>query len=175
MLRSVSNLIRPTVINSMFEGNATSSAFPIAFFYCARDSAEPQRAEPDKILGALLRQLASSNPDLPIKEPVTKEYERCKKKAEDDCSNLKELTVKDCTRLILELTRDNLVMIAIDALDECDEKQIHKLLRALDKIVSESGEVVKVFVSSREDLDIVSSPYLLAPRLRLEFEGCREY
>jgi hypothetical protein len=113
-------------------------------------------------MGVLLRQLASSNPDLLIKEPVAKEYEVRKKKAEDDCSKLKELTVKDCTRLILELTRVNLVTIAIDALDECEKSLRHELLITLDKIVSESGEVMKVFVSNREDVNIVSSPYFLA-------------
>jgi hypothetical protein len=151
------------VINSMFASNPTSSAFPTALFYCARDSAEPERAKPVKIMGALLRQLASSNPDLPIKEPVAKECKERKDKAEDDCSNLKELTVEDRTRLILELTCDNPATIAIDALDECEERQRHELLRALDRIVNESREIVKVFVSSREDVDIVSSPYLLAP------------
>jgi hypothetical protein len=147
----------------MLESNPTSSAFPIAFFYCARDSAEPERAKPVKIMGALLRQLASSNRDLPIKEPVAKEYEERKNKAEDDYPKLKELTVEDCTRLILELTRNNPATIAIDALDECEEGLRHELLKALDKIVSESGEVVKIFVSSREDVDIVSSPYFLTP------------
>jgi hypothetical protein len=159
----MSDLIRSTAINSMFESNTTSSTFPIAFFYCVRDSAEPECAKPVKIMGALLRQLASSNPDLPIKEPVAKEYEVRKKKAEDDCSKLKELTVEDCTRPILELTRDNPATTAIDALDECEESLRHELLIALDKIVSESEEVVKVFVSSREDVNIVSSPYFLAP------------
>jgi hypothetical protein len=128
-----------------------------------RDSAEPEHAKPVKIMGDLLRQLASSNPDLPIKEPVAKEYEVRKKKAEDDYSKFKELTVEDCTRMILELTRDNPATIVIDALDECEESLRHELLKALDKIVSEPGEIVKVFVSSREDVDIVSSPYFLTP------------
>ncbi|KAF4612479.1 hypothetical protein G7Y89_g15600 [Cudoniella acicularis] len=61
---------------------------------------------------------------------------------------------KDCTRLILELTHDNPATIAIDAPDECQEGHRHKLLKALDRIISESREVVKVFVSSREDVDI---------------------
>jgi len=165
-LLTLSDFIRSTVINSIFENNSASSASPIAFFYCARNAAEPERAKPVDIMGALLRQLASSKPDVSIKEPVSKEYEGRKKSAEDDCSKLKKLTVEDCTRLIIELTRDNPAMIIIDALDECDEND--KLLEALDKIVSESAEVVKVFVSSRDDVGIVSSSYLLKPSPRLK-------
>lgn len=108
-------------------------------------------------MGALLRQLASSEPDLPVKEAVAKEYEARKKKAEEDCSTLKKLTVDDCTRLILELTKDNPATIIIDALDECEESTRHELLEALNDIISKSAEVVKVLVSSRDDIDIVST------------------
>lgn len=170
---TLSDSIRSTVINSILENYSDSSASPIAFFYCVRNAAEPERATPVEIMGALLRQLASSKPDVPIKEPVAKEYESRKKKAEEDCSKLKKLTIEDCTRLIIELTRDNPGMIIIDALDECDEND--KLLEALDEIVSKSAEVVKVFVSSRDDVDIVSSSYLLRPCPRLKLEGRHEY
>jgi hypothetical protein len=156
----------------VFENNSASSAYSIAFFYCSRNAAEPERATPVEIMGALLRQLASSKPDVPIKEPVAREYEGRKKMAEDDCSKLKKLTIEDCTSLILELTLDNPAMIIIDALDECDEN--HKLLEALDKIISKSADVVKVFISSRDDVDIVSSSHLFWPP-RVELEGRREY
>ncbi len=149
--------IRSTVINVMLNANSTSRMSPIAFFYCARSTAEPERAKPVEIMGALLRQLASSKPDLPVKEAVAKEYEARKKKAEEDCSTLKKLTVEDCTRLILELTKDNAATIIIDALDECEENTRHELLEALDDIISKSAEVVKVLVSSRDDIDIVST------------------
>jgi hypothetical protein len=147
--------IRSAVINNVFEANSASSAPPIAFFYCVRNEAERERAMPVEILRAILRQLASTKPDMPIKAPVAKEYENRKKKADEDCSSLRELTVEDCTRLILELTNDSPATIIIDALDECDNSLRYELLEALDEIVSKSVEVVKVFVSSRDDVDIV--------------------
>ncbi|CAF9943521.1 MAG: hypothetical protein ALECFALPRED_000540 [Alectoria fallacina] len=143
-----------TVINTMLDANSNSSTSLIAFFYCARNTAEPERAKPVEIMGALLRQLASSKPDLPVKEPVAKEYEMRRKKAEDDCSSLKKLTVQDCTRLIIELIKDHPALIILDALDECEENTRHELLEAFDEIISHSAEVVKVFVSSRDDIDI---------------------
>ena len=141
----------------MLNLSPTSRMSPTAFFYCARSTAEPERAKPIEIMGALLRQLASSKPDLPIKEPVAKEYETREKKAEEDCSALKRLTVEDCTRLIIEITKDTPVTIVIDALDECEENIRYELLEALDNIISQSVKIVKVFVSSREDIDLVST------------------
>ena len=146
----------------MLNLSPTSRISPTAFFYCARSTAEPERAKPIEIMGALLRQLASSKPDLPVKEPVAKEYETRKKKAEEDCSVLKRLTVEDCTRLIIEITKDTPVTIVIDALDECKENIRYELLEALDKIIGQSVKIVKVFVSSREDIDLVSTLHWVA-------------
>ncbi len=46
-------------------------------------------------------------------------------------------------------------VIFIDALDECDPHLRHELLEALDYIITHSASLVKVFVSSRDDNDIV--------------------
>ena len=154
---SLRSRTRSTVINAVLSANSNSRTSHTAFFYCARSTAEPERAKPAEIMAALLRQLASSKPDLPVEEPVAKEYEARRKKAEEDCSSLKRLTVQDCTRLILELTENRPATIIIDALDECEENTRHELLEALDDIISNSAEVVKVFISSRDDVDIVSS------------------
>ena len=47
------------------------------------------------------------------------------------------------------------VTILIDALDECHSDQRHGLLGALDVLLEKSSHLVKVFVSSRDDVDIV--------------------
>ena len=49
----------------------------------------------------------------------------------------------------------NPATIIIDALDECDPARRHELLWALFRIHEESASFVKVFVSSRDDQDIV--------------------
>ena len=147
----------------MLDANPNSRTSPTAFFYCARSTAEPERAKPAEIMGALLRQVASSKSDLPVKEPVAKEYEARRKKAEEDCSSLKKLTVQDCIRLIIELTKEDPAILILDALDECEESTRHELLEAFDDIIRNSAEVVKIFVSSRDDIDIVSSLHRLMP------------
>lgn len=130
-----------------------------AFFYCARSTAEPARAKPVEILCALLRQLCSSKPDQSIDEPVVREYEARKKKADEDCSAIKRLTVEDCTKLIIELTKNHSATIILDALDESEEHKRHEILEAFENIISSSENVVKIFVSSRDDIDIVSTFY----------------
>ena len=67
------------------------------------------------------------------------------------------MAVEDCTRLILELTKHNSATIVVDALDNCEESTRHELLEALDSVISKSTKTVKVFVSSRDDIDIVST------------------
>ena len=144
---------RSSVINLMLESNTLTTAF----FYCARSTAEPERGRPAEIMGALVRQLCSSKPDQPVKGPVAREYEARKRKAEEDCSKIKKLTIEDCTRLIVELTQNFPATIIVDALDECEEETRHELLIAFDEILRKSAEVVKIFVSSRDDIDIVSA------------------
>ena len=45
---------------------------PIAYFYCVRNAAEPERADPDEIMRSILKQLSCSNSGLPVREPVAK-------------------------------------------------------------------------------------------------------
>ena len=47
------------------------------------------------------------------------------------------------------------VTIFIDALDECCSGKRHELLGALDSLLERSAHLVKVFISSRDDVDIV--------------------
>lgn len=137
--------------HSLHAGNAC----PIAFFYCSRDTAEPDRADPDRILGALVKQLSGTQPTEPIREPVAIEYSKRKAVADVDGQDPKPLDVEDCTKLITQLCNVNPASIFVDALDECDESRLYELLESLDQIVSQSGETVKVFLSSRENIDIV--------------------
>ena len=167
---------RSTVINAVLNEDSGPNTSSTAYFYCARSTAEPERAKPAEIMGALLRQLAGSKSDLPIKETVAREYETRRRKAEEDGSMLKKLTVQDCTRLIVELTKDQSATIILDALDECEEITRHELLEAFDEIICNSGEVVKVLVSSRDDTDIVSSlkcPILFVLQIHLQIGCCR--
>lgn len=64
--------------------------------------------------------------------------------------------MNECCELIIRLTKYYpLTSIIIDALDECDPEKRTDLLEALESILRESSSLVKIFVSSRNDQDLV--------------------
>jgi ankyrin repeat protein len=70
-------------------------------------------------------------------------------------SGTRKLSLEESVELILELLEENPATIVIDALDECDPSRRYELFESLDEIVQRSTNVVKVFISSRNDGDIV--------------------
>jgi hypothetical protein len=92
---------------------------PLAYFYCARNAQEPQRANPDEVLGALLKQLATPNLDRPILPQVLDTYNERRKEADEDGGELQRLNLENCVKLILGFTDTSPAILVIDALDEC--------------------------------------------------------
>jgi hypothetical protein len=138
------------------ESSTTTASAPIAYFYCVRNPSEPERADPDEIMRCILKQLSCSKSDLPVKAPVSKRYKQLKEEADGDGhEEPPKLTVTESVELILALLERNPATIIIDALDECDPVRRHELLGAFDTIIRDSANVVKIFVSSRDDHDIL--------------------
>jgi hypothetical protein len=102
-----------------------------------------------------LKQLSCSKATLPVREPVARVFKRRKEEADDNGDDPAKLTVVECESMIISLLERNPATIIIDALDECDPKRRFELFRTLDNIIQKSASLVKVFVSSREDSDIV--------------------
>jgi hypothetical protein len=57
---------------------------------------------------------------------------------------------------ILEISASNPTTIIIDAVDEIHPSERHQLLDALEKITQASQSVVKIFLSSRNDVQILA-------------------
>ena len=124
-----------------------------AYFYCSRNTAEPTRSDPEKILASIARQLSSFQTGQALLPPVTDLYKR--KESEAFASG--PLRVDESCELILQLIEQYpMVTIIVDALDECDPCKRRDCLRALERILRDSSSLVKIFVSSRNDQDIVS-------------------
>ena len=123
------------------------------FFYCVRNPAEPARSEARAILASLARQLSCIEPGKLLLQPTVDLY--TKKEAEAFASG--SLRIEESCALILHLVESYpLTTIVIDALDECSPEGRHRLLKALNKILLESSSLVKIYVSSRDDGDIVT-------------------
>ncbi|KAF4629419.1 hypothetical protein G7Y89_g8726 [Cudoniella acicularis] len=129
------------------------NAAPIAYFYCSRNPAEYERSSPEEVMRSLLEQIFSDTTKLPIREPVVRVYKE--KKDEEKGKRPQPLDLEEITRILVEIFKDNPATIVIDTLDECDPDQRHNLLSALDIIITESASLIRVFVSTRNDGDIV--------------------
>ena len=129
---------------------AGQSPLPV-YFYCARSAAEPERSKPSTVFASILRQLSCAQPGKPLPSPVVEKY---KSQGEGFMSNGPDLD--DSQDLIIQLIEDySMKTIIIDALDECDPLMRQSLLDAFEHILKDSGGLVKIFVSSRNDQDIV--------------------
>ncbi|KAJ5409244.1 Galactose oxidase/kelch beta-propeller [Penicillium crustosum] len=101
--------------------------FAHAYFYCSRNTAEPQRGNAQSILGKI--HLADGSTRAP--------------------------SLWECRDLIIDLTEaHSRTTIVIDALDECGREERAELVEALEYIIDNSASLVKVFVTSREEGDL---------------------
>jgi hypothetical protein len=66
------------------------------------------------------------------------------------------LNLQDCIRLILNITGPDPATIVLDAIDEVQPKSRYELIEALQQIFRDSGSVVKIFVTSRDDDQVLS-------------------
>lgn len=145
-----------TIIQSLLRSKTQSMATSaVAYFYCSRDAAQPQRADPDQVMRAVLKQLACFDASQPVFPAVLREYNKRQRDADEDGLDPLHFCHHDCRDLVLEITDQLPAVIVIDALDECDHLRRHELLQALRDIVQQSTNLVKVIISSRDDADIV--------------------
>jgi len=144
------------IAHLLMEASTDEGVTPLAFFYCARNPSEPERADLDEIMRSILKQLCHSDPCIPTREQVVTVYKRVKKKAlDDDIDDPPKLTMMECQPLILAILDESPASIVLDALDEVDPHRRHELLSALHMVVQRSSRVVKLLISSRDDNDIV--------------------
>ena len=135
----------------MRDFNAGYSPPPV-FFYCSRNPAEPARSSPVAIIASIARQLSSPEPGLPLLDPVLEIYR--KEEARGFPSGALSIE-KSCALLLQLIDYYPLTTIVVDALDECDPEMRADLLETLETILRDSSNLTKIFVSSRDDQDIV--------------------
>lgn len=138
------------VEDAMMRYKAGQSPVP-AYFYCSRNAAEPERSDPASILASIVRQLSCLNNDLPVLAPVIDLYER---KGQSFKSS--GLRLEESCKVIIQITEYYpMTTIFVDALDEVDSEKRQDLLDPFEEILRDSLGLVKIFLSSRDDQDIV--------------------
>jgi hypothetical protein len=104
------------------------------------------------MLGCIARQLANLSPSSALLPPVVELFEE--EEAQGGATG--SLDIDDARELILNLINIYPVTtIIIDALDECSIQGRGIVLDFIQTIIEDASSLVKVFVSSREDGDIV--------------------
>ncbi|KAK1561435.1 uncharacterized protein LY79DRAFT_664314 [Colletotrichum navitas] len=110
------------------------SAVPIAYFYC--NSGDGERTKPDEVLRCIARQLCGDDPESPVTEELRHAYET----ARDPQIGQNKLSINEAKDLILGRLSENPATILWDC---------------LNSIVKDAPNLVKVFLTSRDDGDIV--------------------
>lgn len=122
----------------------------LALFYCDRN--EPERRDPAQILRSIVRQLSCLELGSELLQPIVDKYQERKKEG----FATGPLDTDECRDLIIQLLPNyRQSNIVIDALDECDKQTRSKLLSVLATIMESTSSLVKIFISSRDDDDIV--------------------
>lgn len=117
--------------------------YPI-YFFCSRNTAEPERADPEHILRSLMRQASDLPGGPPLHHTLKDRYH--KRRVQGDVS------AEEAAEIISNTIEDRpATYILIDALDECDRWKREVLIDALKRILVESKSLVKVFVTSRDN------------------------
>jgi hypothetical protein len=124
------------------------------YFYCSRNAAEPGRSDPSKVAASIARQLATPQAGGALLEAAVSVFEKLE--AEAFASGpLRLAESKDLILQLLERYKDATIIMVIDALDECNDATRGDLLDMLEEILQASPCLLKIFISSRDDQDIV--------------------
>ncbi|KAM6514315.1 hypothetical protein FALCPG4_015465 [Fusarium falciforme] len=142
------------VVEDALEALRRNQAPAPAYFYCSRNPAEPGRSDPSRIAASIARQLSTPQTGGPLLEAAIEVY----KKREEKAFASGPLRLDESKELILKLLEryeDATMTIVIDALDECNSATRGDLLDTLEDLLKTSPCLLKIFVSSRTDQDIV--------------------
>ena len=129
---------------------STDSAL-LAYFYISKNPSETFRTDPVKILRCLVQQLA-----IPSASNVNEKLLTMFESSKATYGEPRKLTLDQCVEVITSLTDTLPLTLIIDALDEMPVDRLNELLRGFGEVTRNAGRQVKIFVSSRNDLNTVS-------------------
>ena len=125
----------------------------VAYFYCKRDEAD--RRDREKVLLSLIKQLACPPNGQDLDRRICAHALEAYNKEQKDPSSRRHLNFDSSLNLLGHLVECfQHPAVVLDALDECSEEVRSHLLRGLLSILGKSKCRLKVFISSRHNLDI---------------------
>lgn len=146
-----SRLVSAIIDNIKTQPLAPCELLSLAYVYFARDTAEKQRGDSGEALRSIARQLSLCLKRIQQLKHVYSTHAL----ANASLDRAPRLTVASSLEYIQEITINTTTYIIIDALDECDQTKRSEMMRSLDMLINAPDRVIKIFVSSRDDGDIV--------------------
>lgn len=138
-----------SLVVETLRGTAGENLDPVAFFYCMRDTAEPERGDATQILKCIARQLAYNTTASAVRPAAINKYEELT----EGGIRFKELDLEQSATLIMDLTEGLAsVTIIVDAMDECED--IPSLLEKLTWILQKAKIPMRIFIASRNEKKI---------------------
>jgi hypothetical protein len=151
--------IASRVIDSFISDHTSEK---LAYFYCNR--AEENRRDPESILGTLIQQLAQTESEDKLLQPVIDVYQDREKKGQ----KASRLSLVESQELLIQLAGIHpRTTICIDALDEVENSNRFELLKSLKHLVDRAKNLVKIFATTRMDPDILLQ-FKMFPRIELQ-------
>lgn len=144
-----------TVIDSFLQevpGGVSSAQ--LAYFYCAKDTFERERSDPDEIMRSLVRQITLDDSHVQVHEALIMDFERREAEAKVDGFDVPRLRVSECVRLMLDALGANPAILVVDAVDEVQEDRRHELLDGLCQlrgnlpVLSRSSSQAEITITS---------------------------
>ena len=122
----------------------------LAYFYC--DRAEETRRDPHSILCTLIQQLVQTDSEEGLLTRVVNIYQDREKRSQRKAW----LSLQECQGLLIHIVEMYpQTIICIDAMDEVHSDTRIVLLNCLKDVIETAKTVVKIFVTTRMDMDIL--------------------
>lgn len=141
----------------------------VVYFYCDRN--RDDHRDPASVLRSLIRQLSADR--LGESDISTVIDEAWRRELRSGFPS-EDFDLATCKSLLPELVsaHKRTVMI-VDGLDECDEQRRHELIQALEELYQNTVCLVKIFIVSRNDPDLVQK-YMSRTHLQVEARHNRD-
>ncbi|EER44863.1 ankyrin repeat protein [Histoplasma capsulatum H143] len=138
-------VLMSTILNQCLLSSASEKNI-IAYYYC--DFRSHDSCRPESVIGAIILQICQVLNFLPehVEDSYTRHIGKDGKAAAPSFQEL-EVLLSETLALVPNVT------IAVDALDECHERE--SLIKIMSDLPSNASASVKVLVSSRREVDIV--------------------
>ena len=126
---------------------ATSPYF--GYFYCSKATAEVERADLSTVLRTIAKQFCCASNDYRVETFLLDRYAQKAQANNINDSLLPTLSLREAEEALLDCLENGHGTIVIDAIDELGRQQERDLINILERLVVESTNVVRIFITSR--------------------------